>query len=221
MVRSLSPVRSVDGLPRNLARKRFRALAAAVAAVLAVHPVARAVDTTWTLNGNGNWNVGANWSAGEPTNNTFDVFIDDGDVAATVFLNVNRTIGNLTIGDDELEILSSQTLTLQGDTLDNAGLIDMLYVSGGFTDLAIDTDGALTLSGGTIHMVINTRITGIGAGEELIISDQTIQGAGGIGQNVLTLTNQAGGLIDANVPTAGHALLIDPGAGNMTNAGIM
>jgi hypothetical protein len=87
---------------------------------------ARALDTTWTLNGNGNWNVPANWNAGVPNNNTFNAFIDDGDSAVTVTLNINAGIGNLSIGaDDTLSFADTFDLNITGSSVVNDGVISL------------------------------------------------------------------------------------------------
>ena len=79
-------------------------------------PTLAQTDTTWTFNGDGNWNDSGAWDNGEPADATYNAFIDDGDTAVTVSLNVSRTIGDLTIGnDDQVTILNTRTLALDGD----------------------------------------------------------------------------------------------------------
>src|SRR5687768_3702978 len=57
-----------------------------------------AVDTMWNFDGDGNWAEAAKWSNGQPIDETFSVFIDDGDSNVAVTLNASRTIGGLTLG---------------------------------------------------------------------------------------------------------------------------
>ncbi|QNN22838.1 choice-of-anchor D domain-containing protein [Planctomycetales bacterium ZRK34] len=178
---------------------------------------ASAVDTTWTFDGDGDWTEAANWDNGQPINNTFDVFIDDGDTAVTVFLSVNPTINDITIGaDDELSFSNGADLFVQGDVF-NDGLIS-LNSTGSFTDLSVNGDGSLTLNGsGTVMMIgnANNRITGTGT--LINTATHTIAGTGQIGTNGLAINNA--GLIDANIN--GAALFIDSVSSGSTNTGTM
>src|SRR5437763_10462492 len=93
-------------------RKRHRRrwfLAAAASAIGVVPGVLRATDSTWTLNGDGNWNTAANWSGNNVPNGVGD---------AARFLNVitaNRTITQdvpgLTVGTLEFNDNNSYTIS--------------------------------------------------------------------------------------------------------------
>src|SRR5688572_5945577 len=202
-------------------RRRRRTIA--VALVLVGSASAPAVDTTWTFNGDGNWGVPANWSNGEPTNGTFNVFIDDGDSAVTVQLNGNRGIGNLTVGsNDTLRLSDTFDLSITGSTVTNNGVIAVI---GGDT-LNFNTDillnsstvtftgtGTLQLGGTFQSRILNTTTT-----NELVnASTHTIAGGGQFGVNSMKLTNQ--GTVDANI--AGAALIVDPSSSNAVNTGMM
>ncbi|MEM1026947.1 MAG: hypothetical protein AAGJ38_02590, partial [Planctomycetota bacterium] len=92
------------------------------------------------------------------------------------------------------------------NTVDNSGAITVM---GGvsFSDLRLENDATLT-GGGTLTLDgEQTRVTGIALGLELTIEDQTIEGEGFLGANALFVVNQAGNVIDANVP--GGTLLLD------------
>jgi hypothetical protein len=212
-VRSLPPM-------RPLGRLLLIALSAAAANWT---PTVFAVDTSWTLNGNGLWNVPGNWNSGEPVNNTFNVFIDDGDSAVTVTLNVGRTIGNLTIGaDDTLLFAESIDLAIEGSTVTNNGSITLNAAGVINVNTDFDIHGPVTLAGnGVLNMTgaQQNRISGFtGANRELINSaTHTIAGGGQLGVNGIKITNQ--GAIDAN--RAGTILQVDPDNTNATNTGTM
>lgn len=183
----------------------------------------QAVDTTWTFNGDGNWNVPGNWSAGVPNNNTFNAFIDDGDTAVTVNFNVNTTIGTLSIGaDDELSFADTFDLVVAGASIVNNGLISLnaAGVINFNTDLSISA-AQTTLSGsGTLLLggVQQNRVLGSVSTNELINSaTHTISGGGQLGTNLLRLTNQ--GDIDANI--SGMTITVDPSASGAANTGTM
>ena len=141
-----------------------------------------------------------------------------------------------------LNLISGADLNFTGTeptTIDNSGIINSnaasniqltrgvtnsgaINVDGGSTsgaeDLVVQTDGATLTGGGTVTLGgTNAGITGTAAGNDLTIGDQTIQGDGALGRNVIDINNSADGLIDGNV--AGETLVIDAGSGGLTNAG--
>ncbi len=104
--------------------------------------MAWAVDTTWLFNGDGIWTATANWDNGDPTNNTFNAFIDDGDTPVVVVLNVDRTINDLTIGsDDKLRIENASTLRTDGKVV-NSGTIEL--GGAGPADATLNSAGNIT-----------------------------------------------------------------------------
>ncbi|MEM9753857.1 MAG: hypothetical protein AAF916_10815 [Planctomycetota bacterium] len=85
-------------------------------------------------------------------------------------------------------------------------------------DLTLDGGGTIVLnpSGSSGNAVIQD----LNGGPQALITnvDNTFRGAGNLGNNVLGLINQAGGLVSADV--AGGTLTLDPGATNgFTNSG--
>jgi hypothetical protein len=113
---------------------------------------ALAIDTTWIFDGNGNWTESAKWSSGQPTDGTFDVFIDDGDSAAMVTLQTSRSIGSLLIGaDDALRIESlfnSISLSVAGD-ITNSGGINLASTQS--AALALNTNTLTNAANGLLH----------------------------------------------------------------------
>ncbi len=159
--------------------------------------------------------------AGDPSTVAFNAIIDDGDTAVTVTLNVNPTIGNLTVGaDDKLLFADSFDLRVTGGSLVNNGIISLNAMSASNTDLnftaAVTTlsgSGTLSLGGASQNRVTNSSVT-----NELINSaTHTIAGGGQLGFNGMKITNQ--GTIDANL--AGATMVVDPSSSNAVNTGTM
>jgi hypothetical protein len=153
---------------------------------------------TW-VGGNGDWSAASNWSPAVVPNNggpfpgtTYAVIINNG---SQVSVTINPTIDSLTIGAaDRLVINQSLTVVNTGvstGTISNAGTISLNSQSlgGPTTDLKI-SGGDVTLTGGGIIVMSNAaRILGTGT-ETLINQNNTIQGAGQIGANLMRLNNQ-------------------------------
>ena len=110
------------------------------------------------------------------------------------------------------------------NTIHNTGSIS-LNSAGSSTQLLVGGNGtgsATLLDGGTITLGATgtgSYLSATTSGNRLINEDNTIQGQGIIGSNVMKLTNR--GLINANV--SGGTLVLNPlsGAGNAVNAGTM
>ena len=171
--------------------------------------------TSWN-GGTGIWETAGDWSSGVP-GATSNACIN----VASSTVNITSTSGDTTLkldinlGTDILNIGNNTQLTIQsgGNILNNGAL--NLNSSANTTELIID--GATTLSGtGTVTMSNNTNnyITGGGT----FTNKQTIQGAGNIGNNNLTLVNSGStAIIDANVSST---LQINPNGGT-TNTGTL
>ena len=171
--------------------------------------------TSWN-GGAGSWETAGNWSSGVP-GATSNACINVASSTVNITANSGDTTLNLDInlGSDILNIGNNTELTIQsgGNILNNGAL--NLNSGGNTTELIID--GATTLSGtGTVTMSNNTNnyITGGGT----FTNKQTIQGAGNIGNNNLTLVNSGStAIIDANVSST---LQINPNGGT-TNTGTL
>lgn len=114
-----------------------------------------------------------------------------------------------------VEISNAVVLNLRG-SIHNTGTLQLNSTSSS-TELRT-TDATVTLSGGGIVQMgnhANNRILTSGSGA-LVNVDNTIQGGGQIGVNILSLTNQ--GLIVADQSTA---LIVDPPASPIVNSGTM
>ena len=204
------------------ANRRFKRLqsvqlvSAAVSTLLAAP--ASAADSTWNA-GTGNWNTAANWSpVGVPNSTSTNVFIDNSAlVNSIVTLNINATIGNLSIAaGDTLRMANGRALTF-GGILSNAGTLEMAS-AGSFTDLRVNADATIN-GNGTILLsnIGNNRIYGASGNERLTIgAGQSIIGSGQFGAGQLKVTNQ--GLIAA-LGSDGLTFNVSSAAGTFNNAG--
>ncbi len=115
----------------------------------------------------------------------------------------------------------NSSLTLHG-MVANTGSINLANTLD-FADLVVGTGGVTLTGGGKVTLSENPRnlILG-GAGDTLTNVDNTISGAGVIGDETgigtFILVNQAAGVIDAKGPVR---LIIDTGANTIANAGVI
>jgi CO dehydrogenase/acetyl-CoA synthase beta subunit len=191
---------------------------------------------SWTGGGDGtSWNNASNWNNGIPNSSTVDVTIGTATAAVNDNLN-NAQVANLTLSHaaDGLTIANGIVLNVFGPTISNAGTIT-LGSTGSNTELVLQ--GNVTLSGGgTVTMSPNTNNYIFGAATaDTLTNQETIQGAGHIGNGQMTLVNS--GTINANQTaamtiqtsggttntgtieaTAGSTLLIT-NSGTITNTG--
>jgi len=176
-------------------------------------------DAIWIGGTVGNWDDRDNWNSNTVPNNgnptpetTYHVKINEkNSLDATVKLNIDVTLDNLTIGEyDQLVVLDETTLGISArhvgsGVIRNQGFI-LLESIGTRTTLQLSGGGETLLTGGgvvTLSDNTSNYIVGTTGSEHLINEDNIIQGAGIIGDNNLTLTNR--GLVDAN---AGNPLTI-------------
>jgi hypothetical protein len=110
---------------------------------------------------------------------------------------------------------TASTLTIEGAVV-NSGTISL---SSSSEYLVIGTPG-VTLSGGGAIVLSGLRnyIEGATAAATLVNAGDTIEGNGHLGAGVMSLTNEAGGTIEATNATA---LAINLGANTLVNAGLI
>ncbi len=175
--------------------------------------------TTWT-DGNSNWLNAGNWNTGVPNSSTSGCITDG---TSTVTLDANQSLNTL-----DLQIGSGNTLTsglnvdlfVYGTQIINNGQI--LLNGGGGTNTVLGLNANTTLQGGgTVTLSTaggggNAFIDQAAGGLTLNNVDNTIQGAGIIGQNGLSVVNGAAGTILANAP---DQTLLFNGGGTVTNNG--
>ena len=123
----------------------------------------------------------------------------------------------------QVTVTGGETLTLAG-VIDNAGVIalDGYWNLGAYLSTLQIASGGMTLQGGGQVALSNANggyndIVSGGSAATLTNVDDTIEGAGTIGDQYLTLTNEASGVIDAN---AGE-LTLDTGQNTIVNDGTL
>jgi VCBS repeat-containing protein len=116
----------------------------------------------------------------------------------------------------DMIIGNGATLPLSG-IIENTGMIE-LNSTGGETSLQLSQNGATFHGGGQIVLSDSNAniISGTGAGVALNNEDNTISGAGELGNGGLSLTNA--GTINA---TGTHALVVDTGSNSVVNSGVL
>src|SRR6266853_4510824 len=200
----------------GLSRKTMVRVAVLLAASLT--PILGFAQNDNWLGGAGNWSNAGKWSAGVPIASS-NVFIDNGKAGASpVALDVNGSAANLTIdSDDSLSFNNGFSLSFgssSGGTINNAGHLN-INSTGAATGLQVNLaiGGAMLTGGGMLTMSNNpNNVIGVFGGGLTNINN-TIQGAGQIGNTQMGLNNQ--GTINANIAGANH-LIIDP-PGNATD----
>ena len=203
---------------RSLSWKRTLAtalLALALSCLIAL-PALGQCGTVWTGPASGGlWNTASNWSGGVPTTST-NVCIDNGNAqASAVVLNISGAqAANLTIdANDSLNFNNATTLTINGTNINNAGQIN-LNSTGSFAQLIIGSSAVTLSGGGTVTMSNNTTNTIFGSvTADTLINQETIQGAGNIGLNRMTLINSG------TINSTQSAGLIIQANGGTTNTG--
>jgi hypothetical protein len=123
-------------------------------------------------------------------------------------LNSLTNSGTLVVNDNS-------TLSLSG-TINNTGTISLASI-GNSTFLTISGSATLTGAGSVTLGVGPNFIQGASTGNEVLTNQQTIQGAGFVGNGFLVLKNQ--GTIVANVPS--ETLTINASSGGVTNTGTL
>jgi len=176
--------------------------------------------------GTGNWSNASKWSAGVPSG-TSNALIDNGNGAASpVTLDINGVATNLTIdSDDSLSLNNGVTLSIGatgGGTINNVGNLNINSTGAQTALIVVNALGAgVTLTGGGTLNMSNNPNNLIGPyGGVLINVNNTIQGAGHIGNTQMELNNQ--GTINANIGGGGaNRLILDPTTGTHVNTGTL
>ena len=168
-------------------------------------------DTFTNGAGTGLWSNGGNWSAGVPTSSN-NVLITGTGSASKVIEDINSTINNLTLKSSNSWTLNNGLLlAIDGNSISNAGSM-LMNSTGGFVGLQIGSPYVTLSGGGTLTMSNNTANTIFGTvTADTLINQETIQGAGNIGLNRMTLVNSS--TINAN-QSAGLTIQASGGAVN-------
>jgi len=179
--------------------------------------------TNWIGGASGNWNNPAHWSTGVvPNSSSVNVCINDGASPSQVTLDINASVGTLTIDAGSSLTISNNTQLAANGNIFNAGQIS-ISAAGNLTYLTIAAPVSLS-GGGTVILSKGGNGTAViqtaGGSQTLTNVNNTIQGTGTIGYNGLLVVNQAGGIINANAPSSSNpSLLLNPSA--FTNQGLL
>ena len=172
------------------------------------------------IGGKGNWSVSTNWSAGLPVS-TSDVTITN--LGSAVTEDISATVNTLTVGSgDSLVTNNNVDLTIDGATITNSGAI-VLNSIGNTTELVIAGTTTTLSGGGTLALSIGSANFILGNGTSTPVNaNNTILGAGNIGDNNLTLNNEgtimASGSAGLTVNPLGTQTASSPG---LTNTGAL
>jgi hypothetical protein len=179
-----------------------------------------ATTFTWIPTGTSNWNNTANWTDSTVPDNSAEAAAIVNGGTANVDFGIEIIIDTLTIGAaSAVGIVNDAVLEVNGDIL-NQGTLSIdgtnntteLRVAGG-TTVSLSGGGVLNMAG-TGNNIIRDAEAATG---ELINVDNTIEGAGIIGDGDMALDNQSGGTIDSD--TTG--LTIDSNGAGATNEGLI
>jgi len=214
---------SLARLDRKVIARSTRLRIAVLLASCLFPALARAQSDIW-LGGAGNWSDPSKWSAGVPAASS-NVFIDHGKAGASpVALDINGLATNLTVdSDDSLSLNNGVSLSIGatgGGTITNGGHLNINSTGTQTSLIVVNAGGAgVTLTGGGTLNMSNSTNNIIGPiGGVLINVNNTIQGAGHVGNTQMTLNNQ--GTINANFGGPGaNRLILDPITGTTTNTG--
>ncbi len=181
---------------------------------------------TWTgAAGDGNYNNPANWNPQQVPGATDSAVINTS-VATTIGIAQNDAVQALSLNKNvTLAVSTGESLTVgnaatANSLLSNAGTISLnsTYYD---SDLIIGGPKVTLNGAGTILMGngdSNNRIVASSAGDQLVNVNNIIVGAGQIGAGgALAFTNQAAGVVDANVS---NQLTINTGTLVASNAGL-
>ncbi|HEY4930282.1 MAG TPA: hypothetical protein VII23_01820 [Terriglobales bacterium] len=174
--------------------------------------------STWSLGASSNWLNAANWNAGVP-NSATSACITDG--TSTVTLDANQTLSTLDLQIGSGNTLTSATnveLNVFGTQIINNG--QFLLNGGSGTNVILQLENNVTLSGtGALTMTVagggGSTYIELGVSGVTLTNQSTIQGAGVIGNNGLSLNNS--GIVDAN--TSGGTLNLVGMTSGINNTG--
>jgi len=161
------------------------------------------------------------------------------DIKGGVLATPVRTVGSVT-GAGVVQVAFANAATLDGSTsgitnlgtfvVDNDGLLNLLgtitndgsiIVAAGNYSTTLEVGAPLvTLTGGgqvQLYDTSNSVIVGAAATDKLVNVNDTISGSGQFGDGRLSVSNEVGGIIDADGATT--ALTISTGGGSFINAG--
>ncbi len=215
---------------------------------VATLPQGAAATLHWGADQSGVWQTAANWTPAQVPGSleADDVAVLDaaGATPYTVTDTASETVASLALASTAtLLVTSAATLTatngtgagsnaglidvndgaslLAGGTIDNTGRI-VIDGSAGGADLTVAASGLTFDGGGTVELLIPAGtanvLQGAAAGSVLTNADNTIAGAGELGNGTLSIDNEAGGTVSSEPAST---LVVQTGAGSFTNDGLL
>ena len=209
----------------------------AAAAAIAV-TVTPSGAISWAAAASGSWNTASNWNPA-----TVPGAANQADIGVagtyTVTSSQNNAVGSLDISDSSaiLAITTSSTFTIgdqpasqnagtilvsNGSSLDldagtftNSGEIAVAATSPSVATLGISGSVTLNGSGSILLANVQNSIVGLASGASLTNVNNTIVGAGTVGNSSLTLTNE--GTIESHLGT----LTVNTGSNTIANTGTL
>jgi hypothetical protein len=195
----------------------------------------------WINSAGGSWQTGSNWSSGSAPATTDDVIIDAAGtytvtVTQAVTVNSLQTIATVTVDVTG----TSLTLTAGTGTGANAGTIiddnaSTLYVGGTINNSGTIKENSTTSSTSLRLQAATTTLIGHGkltlsdsgsnfiygnlATDALVNANNTISGAGQLGDGQMTFVNEAAGIVDATSATL--ALVLNTSGETVVNSGLL
>ena len=195
----------------------------------------------WTKQINGDFSTAADWGGGVVPGPLDDAVLDAaGATPYTVTASTNESVNSIqtartatlsitggtfaasagtgTGGNAGTILVGDATVFDVGGSMNNSGLVAVNSM-GSTTELVLTAN--TTFSGGgrvTLDDNVNNYMFGSTATTTLTNKDNTISGAGVIGNGQMTLINQKAGVIDA---TGANALTLNTGGATIVNAGLL
>src|SRR5216683_2043569 len=159
--------------------------------------------TTWNIAGNGTWSTNGDWNpAVFPNSSSTNVCITNG--TSTVTLDTNASVADLQLASgNTLSTNLGTQLSVFGTQILNAGQI--MVNGGAATNTFLNIANNVALSGGGTLTLSTAAGSGAafiqqsGGNFTLTNVDNTIEGTGLIGNGGLTVVNESGGTINANL----------------------
>ncbi len=185
-------------------------------------PCTLSSPTTWNIAGNDTWSTNGDWNpAAFPNSSSTNTCITNG--TSTVTLDTNASVADLQLASgNTLSTNLGTQLSVFGTQILNAGQI--MVNGGAATNTFLNIANNVALSGGGTLTLSTAAGSGAafiqqsGGNFTLTNVDNTIEGTGLIGNGGLTVVNESGGTINANLSGGGLTL---NGGGGVTNAGLL
>ena len=144
------------------------------------------LNPEWIFNGSGSWGTDTNWSTGSSPDGLSTIFGTTPTSPATVTLDQNRSVENLTFDNSNSYTLTANTLTVGGDVSTNQGS----HTIASNVELTPGMRTLTSASGASLNITGTTTMTNDGGGT--IVLD----GAGGGSIGAIRDNNDVSNILD-------------------------